>query len=278
MASYTAAQTRGSGSLGEELPSTGIDFFITNSLNSQGNYPVGYLTLEGNATANQNLSTDAAMTGSFSNIVGGITEKSIVTSETKWSLSVFGSGGSFRFTPDSTVAANSYYIKGVGPFKLDIGPSSPPSPPGYNNQYSFFFDNDGVTHPLIEDKQFFTRPNTPAFNLTNDFTLSIWAKVLISDPPDDGKLFDNATGGGSGGNGFLLYHDNVSSGKWNWEIRNSGGGNTSDRVLRVRSTSSPVSNTWVHLGGVFKDGTATLYIDGVNDRELSYYNYRRGRV
>ena len=47
MASYSSAQTRNSGSLGEQL--NGVKtFIITNSKGSNGQYPIGYITLEGN--------------------------------------------------------------------------------------------------------------------------------------------------------------------------------------------------------------------------------------
>ncbi len=119
MATYTAAQTKDSGSLGEVL--TGAKTFtITNYTSSTGTYPVGYLTLEGNATANKNLSSNANMTGSFGTYVNGIESGSLNQTNRRFSISIFGSGGSFVFTPSATIAANSYYIKGVGPFDLTI--------------------------------------------------------------------------------------------------------------------------------------------------------------
>ena len=119
MATYTAAVTKGSGELGEELTGTKT-FTITNYTSSVGTFPVGYLTLEGNATANQNLSANANMTGSFSNFTNGVEAESLNQTNRRFSISIFGSGGSFQFTPSSTIAANSYYIKGVGPFDLTI--------------------------------------------------------------------------------------------------------------------------------------------------------------
>ena len=234
MATYTAAQTKGSGSLGEEL--TGAKTFtITNYTGSTGTYPVGYLTLEGNPTANQNLApltprvgglkpgitiplsnspiscdinqtatiqalgglqgsgsilsftatgwngvngsgtgkiTEAIvvetgsnyisgdtitiprgtpgiqglgftnadkpaimdvfpdkldgtyigtnMTGSFGTFANGIASGSLLETNRRFSISIFGSGGTFIFTPSATIAINSYYIKGVGPFDLAI--------------------------------------------------------------------------------------------------------------------------------------------------------------
>ena len=121
MATYLAAQTRGSGSLGESINGT-RKFVITNSKNSQGRYPVGYLTLEGNSNINQNLDADISLTGSINILTGGISEDSIVMSDTKWSISIFGAAGSFDFTPTTPIPQGSYYIKGVGPFDLAIVP------------------------------------------------------------------------------------------------------------------------------------------------------------
>tara|TARA_B100001094_G_scaffold143441_1_gene138983 strand:+ start:3912 stop:4274 length:363 start_codon:yes stop_codon:yes gene_type:complete len=119
MATYLAADTRGSGSLGESINGKKT-FVITNSKNSQGQYPVGYLTLEGNSNINQNLNADISLTGSINILTGGISEDSIVMSDTKWSISIFGATGEFEFTPNTPIPQDSYYIKGVGPFDLAI--------------------------------------------------------------------------------------------------------------------------------------------------------------
>ena len=119
MASYTAAQTRNSGSLGEQLNGAKT-FIITNTADSNGQYPVGYLTLEGNSTANQNLSSTTFITGSFSSFSGGVDQDSLVTSSTHWSIPISGTGGQFQFTPTGTIPTNSYYIKGTGLFDLEI--------------------------------------------------------------------------------------------------------------------------------------------------------------
>ena len=119
MATYTAAQTKGSGSLGDPITVT-RKFTITNHKDSQDQYPVGYLTLEGNSNINQNLNAGISLTGSINVLTGGISEDSIVMSDTKWSISIFGAVGSFQFTPNTLVPVGSYYVKGVGPFDLEI--------------------------------------------------------------------------------------------------------------------------------------------------------------
>ena len=121
MATYTAAQMHNSGTLGEEL-SGAKTFTVLNVTASNNNFPIGYLTLEGNATANQNLTSTTLLTGSFGTFNGNVTQSLIVSSSTHWSIPIGrGNGsGSFQFTPTQTVAANSYYIKSTGNFSLVI--------------------------------------------------------------------------------------------------------------------------------------------------------------
>ena len=122
MATYTAAEMNGSGSVGEEL--TGVkQFNIVNPLNSLNNYQVGYLTLEGNSTANDNLSSTTFLTGSFGLYAGGINIPDKVYTEMLplgFSVSISGGGGEFIFTPTTTIAQGSYYIKSTGLFTLEI--------------------------------------------------------------------------------------------------------------------------------------------------------------
>lgn len=119
MATYLSDETRNSGSLGEQL--NGVKtFIITNNKGSNGQYPIGYLTLEGNSTANQNLPQTTFITGSFSSFNGGVDQDSLVSSSTHWAISISGTGGQFQFTPTGTIPTNSYYIKGTGLFDLEI--------------------------------------------------------------------------------------------------------------------------------------------------------------
>ncbi len=127
MATYTAAQTQNSGSLGEAIEGEKI-FTITNSKNSTGTYSVGYFTLDGNSTSNQNLSSNAPMAGVFSDFTGGVNHNSLIQTNTRFSISIYGSGGSFKFTPSTPIPANSYYVKGVGEFDTEISVSSSPLP------------------------------------------------------------------------------------------------------------------------------------------------------
>tara|TARA_B100001564_G_scaffold355530_1_gene368020 strand:+ start:1631 stop:2755 length:1125 start_codon:yes stop_codon:yes gene_type:complete len=205
---------------------------------------------------------------SFSNI----SRDDIVVNDYKLGIIIPQGNSSFEFTPSTSIPIPDVIIRGAGdcsvtyvdgattinitPEELNqsVIPGGPTPPAGYNNQYSFSFDQTGAT---VGDKEFFNRANTPSLNLTDDFTLSIWVKAYIADPPDDSKIFDNATGG----NGFLLYHDDIGSGKWNFELRNSTGPGSG--VYRIRSTSTPVPNAWTHLAGTFKNGTGKIYVNGV---------------
>ena len=121
MATYMSSSMHGSGSLGEAL-SGAKTFTILNVTASNDQFPVGYLTLEGNATANQNLTTTSFLTGSFGSFTGNVNVDSLVTSSTHWSISIGrGDGsGSFTYTPTDSVAVNSYYIKSTGNFNLTI--------------------------------------------------------------------------------------------------------------------------------------------------------------
>lgn len=121
MATYLSAEMNGSGSVGEQL--NGVKtFIITNNIDSNNSFIVGYLTLEGNATANQNLSTTTYLTGSFGAFSGGVVEDNLVYTDvaTHWSISISGAVGQFQFTPTSLIAQGSYYIKSTGLFDLEI--------------------------------------------------------------------------------------------------------------------------------------------------------------
>lgn len=126
MSSYSKSQTQNSGSSGEAI--TGAKTFtITNSKGPTNTYSVGYFTLDGNSTSNQNLLSDAPMAGTFSDFTGGANPNSLIQTNTRFSISIHGSGGSFIFTPSTPIPANSYYVKGVGEFNIEISPISSPS-------------------------------------------------------------------------------------------------------------------------------------------------------
>ena len=121
MALYLQPDLNGSGSLGEELNGLHV-FTITNLGNSQGNYSACYLVLEGNATANQNLLQNEYLEGVFS-FLNGVKEENIIMRDFGWSITLPGSptvSFAFQTMPLQVIPLNSYYIKGVGNFDLNI--------------------------------------------------------------------------------------------------------------------------------------------------------------
>ena len=125
MSSYSKSQTQNSGSLGEAIEGEKL-FTITNSKNPTDTYSVGYFTLDGNSTSNQNLSSNAPMGGIFSDFTGGVNPNSLIQTNTRFSISIYGSGGSFKFTPSTPIPSNSYYVKSVGEFDIEMAASSQP--------------------------------------------------------------------------------------------------------------------------------------------------------
>ncbi len=120
MASYTNTEMNGSGIAGKEaLPTSWKTFTYTNPTSSiDNNYHVAYFTIEGNSTANSNLSSTADLEGDFRNFTGGANIDSLVTSSTHWSLSISGGAGSFQYKADSTVGSGDYYVKSTGLFSM----------------------------------------------------------------------------------------------------------------------------------------------------------------
>ena len=120
MATYISSSIHGSGSLGEALSGTKT-FTITQFTGSTDTRFVGYLTLEGNSTANENLSTKQNLSGSFGSFTGMDDDSLNTSSNFRWSISIPPTQTcSFTFTPGSAVSANTYYIKSTGNFNLTI--------------------------------------------------------------------------------------------------------------------------------------------------------------
>lgn len=119
MATYISSSMHGSGSLGEALSGTKT-FTITNFKNSLGQYPVGYLVLQGNNLANPNLTADQNVSGSFGSFTGGCSADALVVNDTEWGIPISTAAASFTFTPASPISANTYYIKATGNFNLAI--------------------------------------------------------------------------------------------------------------------------------------------------------------
>ena len=109
--SFNSGSLNGSGSLiGQQLTSgTGYTFSISASAPTNN----GYLTLQGNANANSNLTSSTDVTGSLTDFSGSFTgsiSESVVQSQTGFSVN------------SSTIPANSVYIKATGGVDVDINP------------------------------------------------------------------------------------------------------------------------------------------------------------
>ena len=95
---FTAAQIRGTGSLGPTLTKDVI-ITATNTANSNGQFPASYLTFESNSTANQNLTTSGNLgeTFFFSPNTGNFSQEFPFTPYGKSGISI-----PFRTQPDGS--------------------------------------------------------------------------------------------------------------------------------------------------------------------------------
>tara|TARA_R100000734_G_C3310640_1_gene101425 strand:+ start:413 stop:808 length:396 start_codon:yes stop_codon:yes gene_type:complete len=128
--SFNSASLNGSGSLVTQQLTSGTDYTFTIKNNGVATNN-GYLTLEGNANANSNLSTTVTVTGSLTEFAGDMAlasgSEKIVQSSTKWSINLpyvmLNSGnGTFKFTPSTTIATDTTYLKSTGNYTVDIAP------------------------------------------------------------------------------------------------------------------------------------------------------------
>lgn len=240
-----------------------------------------YVVLDITPNASQIIpsSTPKYLSGSSFSSFTGISEDMIVVNDYQLGVVVPEGNSSFDFTPGVTIPISESFINGAGECSvifvegattINITPdelnrdrtylseiAGGVTPPVYNNQYSFFFDQTGAG---VADKERFETPVNAGLSPINNFTISVWAKPYISDPPDDGTIFDNA----NSSNGYILMHDDIGSGAWNFQIQKSG------QIKRVRSSTVPTANTWQHILGVFTDGTGSIYINSVKRGEDTF--------
>ena len=120
MPTYPSSSLNGSGSLGTSVMTAGqtYTFELENTPTTIGS--VAYFTLEANSTANQNLLTQTSCGGVFGGYLNEVDSGSLVENDYSFSISVFGSGGQFTFTPTTTIPANSYYLKATGRVGLQL--------------------------------------------------------------------------------------------------------------------------------------------------------------
>jgi hypothetical protein len=120
MPTYPSSSLIGSGSLGTSVMTAGqqYQFKFENTPTTIGS--VAYFTLEANSTANQNLLNQIPVAGVFGGFLNEIDEGSLQENTYGFSVSLFGKGGEFTFTPTTTIPANSYYLKTTGRLGLVI--------------------------------------------------------------------------------------------------------------------------------------------------------------
>jgi hypothetical protein len=120
MATYSSSSMYGGGTPGEAL-SGAKTFTISQFTGSNGGFLIGYLTLEGNSTANRNLSSQQNLSGTFGSFTKMDDDSLNTSSDFRWSISIPPTEScSFTFTPGAAVSANTYYIKATGNFNLTI--------------------------------------------------------------------------------------------------------------------------------------------------------------
>jgi len=124
MPAYTSGSTKLGGTLGTSAmnASTAYTFTIVNNSNQlkANSGSLSYLTIEGNATANQSLAETVVITGSFSFNNDKVASGSLLEDGNRFSISSTGAGGAFTFTPTTTIAANKYFIRTVGNINVTI--------------------------------------------------------------------------------------------------------------------------------------------------------------
>ena len=92
-------------------------------------------------------------------------------------------------------------------------------------------------------------------DLIDNNSFSLWFKANPDDNANDVEFFGYRDANNKGS--LALYWDN----KYNrLELASSGG---SDYISVRFSNVNTIINTWIHICGVYKDGTQTLYVNGV---------------
>ena len=113
MATYTAAQLYGSGSIGENLSGLKTFTFANPSVSS-------YFTLEAVRTPNGFYTGSSAIVSSGSFTISASMVPGFVTSSNIFSLVIPPGASSFTFTPANTITGTTYYLRGTGNFSLTI--------------------------------------------------------------------------------------------------------------------------------------------------------------
>ena len=113
MATYTAAQLYGSGSIGENLSGLKTFTFTNSSVSS-------YFTLEAVRTPNGFYTGSSTIVSSGSFTISASMVPGFVTSSNVFSLAIPPGTSAFTFTPANAITGTTYYLRGTGNFSLTI--------------------------------------------------------------------------------------------------------------------------------------------------------------
>lgn len=111
MATYTYTQLYGTGSIGENIPTTKTFTFTNPSASS-------YFTME--TIRNTNGFYDATTPTNFEGTYSVSESMGLVTSSYIASIVVQPGVSSFTFTPSTSVTGTTYYLRGTGMYSLTI--------------------------------------------------------------------------------------------------------------------------------------------------------------
>ena len=126
---FTPEQTRGSGHAPSTIPSPPIGklttWSLTGSVDSTGNYLLGYVVVQTNSTANQNIPSGSGINlneGTFGNFSGNCIEDNLVVGQKEFGISFRGPSGEFKYKlpPSQALATGSWYIKTTGDITINV--------------------------------------------------------------------------------------------------------------------------------------------------------------
>ena len=113
MATYTAAQLYGPGTLGENFILKSFTFY------NSDNY-TNYFTLEAVRTPDGFYNTSSAIVSSGSFIISASMLPGFITSSNVFSLVIPAGTSSFNFTSSVAMTGSTYYLRGTGNYSLII--------------------------------------------------------------------------------------------------------------------------------------------------------------
>lgn len=126
---FTPEQTRGSGYAPPTIPALAggrpTTWSLTGSVDSTGNYLLGYVVVQTNPTANQNIPSGSGINlngGTFSNFSGNCIEDHLVKGQKEFGISFRGPLGEFQYNlpPGEALTTGSWYIKTTGDITISV--------------------------------------------------------------------------------------------------------------------------------------------------------------